>query len=80
MTIEEFDKQVELRRRISKYDDILRRFETLDKKNFIGVGVVWRGTVSGSRLDDSVDDEVVVEKFKEIIRERRDELIKEFEK
>ena len=79
MKIEEFDKKVELRRRISKYDDILRRFETLDKKNFMGVGVVWRGYATGSRFDDSVDDEVVVEKFKEIIRERRDELIKEFE-
>lgn len=80
MTIEEFDKAVELRKRISRYDNILKRFNTLDKKDFIGVGVIWRGCATGSRLDDSVDDEVVVEKFKEIIRERRDELVKEFEK
>ena len=82
MTIDDFDKKIDLRKRICKLDAILDRFDELNKdgnRRYQGVGVVWTGAVFNELFSDRTDDEYIVQKFKDAVRERRAELIKEFE-
>lgn len=78
MTIEEYDNLAEIRKTIDKIDCILKylnEHEDSQYSTFKGIGFIewcfglyWQG----------INDPVVVERFKQLLIERKKELVEEF--
>lgn len=82
MTTEEFDKKKPIVQAICDLDDIigdLNRDEgalVLSK----GIGVITRCTVTCAPVYSTTDDTILIDRFKQLLLERKQELINEFEK
>lgn len=80
MTIEEYDNLAEIRKKINEIDCILKylnEHEDSQYSTFKGIGFIewsfgfyWQGT----------NDPIVVERFKQLLIERKRELVEEFSK
>ena len=81
MTIEEFDKKKDIRDKIEKIDRMLNEYKLREpcegtrSAEFLGVGTSswYLGTVSLY-----IEDEVLADRFKQLLLQRKQELIDEF--
>lgn len=83
MTIEEYDKKKPIRKTIDNIDNILNELNSVDesKEDCIkSIGVVVRYTYICYPIDFTTTDSILIERFKQLLLERRQELINEFEK
>lgn len=81
MTIEEYDRKVEIRKKIDKIDKILEQYKLREQDHkkssemFLGVGCSsW---ILGE-FSYYVGDEILEDRFKELLLQRKQELITEF--
>ena len=81
MTVEEYDSKVELRKTIHDIDKTLREFDKYKDHpavTFKGVGYI--GYCGGCTISQGTNDPIVVERFKQLLIERKKELVEEFSK
>lgn len=79
MTVEEYDSKVELRKTIQDIDETLREFDKYKGHpavTFKGIGYI--GYCGGCTISKGTNDPIVVERFKQLLIERKKELVEEF--
>ena len=74
MTIEEYDKKASSRREIMLLDEII----TLVQEQ--GLSNIKLETTKGNRCQLAIVDTTILDRFKQLLLERKQELINEFEK
>lgn len=82
MTIEEFDKRKPIMKAISDLDDIIGDLNCDENASVFskGIGAVTRFTAICTPVYSITDDAILIERFKQLLLERKQELINEFEK
>lgn len=82
MTIQEYDSKSPIREKINQIDKALKALEDYCSRDensmfyFEGIGPV--GRFQGYCITNGVNDEIITQKFKAILLERKKELIDEF--
>lgn len=82
MTIEEYDNLAEIRKTIDEIDCVLKYLnerEDSQYSTFKGIGYIEWGCFAGF-YGQGVNDPIVVERFKQLLIERKKELVEEFSK
>lgn len=80
MTIEEYDNLAEIRKTIDDIDRVLKylnEHEDSQYSTFKGIGYIDWGCFTGL-YGQGINDPVVVERFKQLLIERKKELVEEF--
>lgn len=81
MTIEDFDKVSSIRQIIKQIDNVLEYFNNSPEKHFAtnikGVGIEIQYDMIVPTTTEIIEDEVLVEQFKEILINRKKQLIEE---
>lgn len=77
MTIEEYDKKKELRRKIADFAELEYAISHGSAK--WGFGMTVNDSGMGA-LTTFISDPILIERFKQLLLERKQELINEFEK
>lgn len=83
MTIEEYDNKKPIRKTIDNIDNILNELNSVDesKEDCIkSIGVVVRYKYVSNPIDLTTTDSILIDRLKQLLLERKQELINEFEK
>lgn len=87
MTIQEYDAKYPIRKKLEQIDRALETLERSSQENdshimsmtkFRGIGTIsWLG---GTIITNEVEDEIITQRFKALLIERKQELLNEFTK
>ena len=81
MTIEEYDNKKPIRKTIDNIDNILNELNPVDERDCIkSIGVVVNYNCICYPINFTTTDSILIERFKQLLLERKQELINEFEK
>ena len=83
MTLEEFDKTKPIRKTIDNIDNILNELNSVDESEedcIKSIGVVVNYNCVCHPIYFTTTDSILIDRFKQLLLERKQELINEFEK